>query len=513
MSSDEEEEDEFNTFCPECEDIPDIMIYHDLKSLIIICECGYYSEMDVEDYINHFDVNTKVNYKKYKCGLHNNEAEYYCLDEKAYNCEECYNMEEHADLHQIYKLDMKLSLNDIKFKITQANRLINEYFLRIKMINSNNKNKDLVDKLNKAYDKCYTLNKNALKLIELFVANYNNDNYYMYNNIIQNSMINLCKCKDEHNITVVIDYFNTFLILSNIVKEKVIDYDYLGYVSAVLLNDGRLAIGDCDNKIKIYQLQSKDRELEIDNEELAKCLCKLENGNIAANGKNRSINIYSISEKTITKIKTIIDVHKEEIINLISISNNQIASIGENECIIKIWNISSNQVPIVLEGHSYHVNCIGLMKEKDILLSDDENNNLFIWNLKTFQCENKFFDIECIKGECPIYETHTIYQIDNERVIIGGSSVCTIINIAKSEIEDCIVIEGTNKENVFHCFMKLNEEYLLIGMNEGMYCRYNLKTKEYNLMRSYHNDYFSDMIKIDEKYFVSYGNDIIVNKY
>ena len=33
------------------------------------------------------DVNTKVNYKKYKCGLHNNEAEYYCLDEKAYNCE------------------------------------------------------------------------------------------------------------------------------------------------------------------------------------------------------------------------------------------------------------------------------------------------------------------------------------------------------------------------------------------------------------------------------------------
>lgn len=38
MSSDEEEEDEFNTFCPECEDIPDIMIYHDLKSLIIICE-------------------------------------------------------------------------------------------------------------------------------------------------------------------------------------------------------------------------------------------------------------------------------------------------------------------------------------------------------------------------------------------------------------------------------------------------------------------------------------------
>ena len=29
MRSDEEEEDEFNTFCPECEDIPDIMIYHD----------------------------------------------------------------------------------------------------------------------------------------------------------------------------------------------------------------------------------------------------------------------------------------------------------------------------------------------------------------------------------------------------------------------------------------------------------------------------------------------------
>ena len=45
--------------------------------------------------------------------------------------------------------------------------------------------------------------------------------------------------------------------------------------------------------------------------------------------------------------------------------------------------------------------------------------------------------------------------------------------------------------------MKLNEEYLLIGMNEGMYCRYNLKTKEYNLMRSYHNDYFSDILFYD----------------
>ena len=508
MSSDEE--DEFDTFCPECEDIPDIMISHDLKSLIIICECGYYDEMDVEDYINHFDVNTKVNYKQYNCGLHNNEVEYYCYDEKAYNCEECYDMEEHADLHRIYKLDMTKTLNDIKFKITQASHLINEYFLTLKIINSNNKNKDFVDKLKKAYDKCYNLNKNALKLIELFVANYNNDNYYMYNNIIQNSMINLNKCKDEHNITTVIDYFNTFLILSNIRKYEVIDYHYLGYVSGVLLNDGRLAIGDCNKKIKIYQLHTKDSDLEITNEERATCLCKLENGNIAANGKNSSINIYSISEKTITKIKTIPNVHNEEIINLISVSNNQIASIGKNECIIKIWNISQNQ-PIVLEGHSYHVNCIGFMKEKNLLLSDDNNNNLFIWNLKTFQCENKFIDIECIqKG--PIFQKHAIFQIDTERVIIGGSSVCTIINLTKNEIEDCIAIEGTNKENVYRCFMKLNEDYLLIGMNEGMYCRYNLKTKEYNIMCSYHNECLSDMIKIDEKYFVSYANDIILNE-
>ena len=81
----------------------------------------------------------------------------------------------------------------------------------------------------------------------------------------------------------------------------------------------------------------------------------------------------------------------------------------------------------VLKGHSI-VQSLIYIKERDIMISGCLNRTLRLWNMSTYQCTTVFEGIQC-------RSTNALYQIDNNRVIVGGSYSFSIVNIGKCVIE------------------------------------------------------------------------------
>lgn len=110
------------------------------------------------------------------------------------------------------------------------------------------------------------------------------------------------------------------------------------------------------------------------------------------------------------------------------------------------------------------------------MLSGSYDKTLRIWNISTYQCESIIEGVEC-------YWMNAIYQIDNERVIVGGRNKFTIVDIKNYMIET-IIVENTIK--YFSCFLKLRDNKTIIsGCTGGMFCFYYDMNTEKCITRKY----------------------------
>ena len=134
------------------------------------------------------------------------------------------------------------------------------------------------------------------------------------------------------------------------------------------------------------------------------------------------------------------------------------------------------------------------------------SNELRIWNMSTYQC------ITVIKGVGGCF-THSLYQIDKDRVIVGEVNSFSIVNIDKCIIEKRIKDESLE---YVRCFLKLRDnKTILCGCNNGIFCFYDMNTKQYKITKNNHNDYINDLLFKDDNTFLScsYDKTIKVWKY
>ena len=68
----------------------------------------------------------------------------------------------------------------------------------------------------------------------------------------------------------------------------------------------------------------------------------------------------------------------------------------------------------MLKGHSRGVNSLLYMKERDVMISRSYDVTLRIWNMSTYQCDKVIEGVDC----CCF--NNSLYQIDKDRVIVGG---------------------------------------------------------------------------------------------
>ena len=142
------------------------------------------------------------------------------------------------------------------------------------------------------------------------------------------------------------------------------------------------------------------------------------------------------------------------------------------------------------------------------MISGSFDCTLRLWNMSTYQCITVIDGVDCCS-------TNLLYQIDKDRVIVGGEYTFSIVNIDKNVIEKTVIIDKSFR-NV-NCFLKLRDNHTIICgcKNDGkLYC-YDMNTEEYKITKNIHEYGIQDLLLIDDSTFLSCSIDttIKVRKY
>ena len=387
------------------------------------------------------------------------------------------------------------SFIDILQKINKGYEHLNTYFKELKneqisqMINT-------INTIESAYEESYKRNKNLLSFMEVLIDNYD-DSIEMKNNIF-NNLIMIYKCIGSKNNDEIIKFFNEYNIIEYKKTEefkciKTITEHTKNVHSLFLLKDKRVASCSDDNTIRIYDPLDNYKCVEVIQKHTnsVRKLCQLDDGTLVSCSNDKSIIIGDY---------TINNAHDNKVLTVIALPKNRIASSSMDKT-IKIWksNLPYCDTPFgVLKGHTNCVYSILYMKERDVMVSGSADSTLRLWDISTYQLKSTIKQVEC-------RSLNGLYQIDDERVIVGGTRGFNIVNINGCVIEKFFINQELRQ--VF-CFVKLRDnETILFGTTKGVFCYYNLKTGEDKKTHTEHTDSINHLLSIDDKTIASCSKD------
>ena len=504
--------------CPKCENFPLLSLNKEKpKNILILCDhCGYQSEKFISDYLKENEPKEKQanNNKSNLCKEHRQLILNYCVDCKLYICDKC-NLHK---LHHLINPSDILSVNLLNSKIKQGNCLLKNYCSQLKTSKIN----ELIKQINQieyAYQSFFSINNDILTFIQLVVKNYTNNKY---NSTLKCNMMNIpdiCISKCYNNaINGIIDYYNNYTFLqyylpinlTTIKKSKIIRGHGLGVSCLLLLSDGRLASCSRDKTIRVYDIEN-DYHCDINiqaHTDSVNYIIEFEKDKLLTCSGDLSLKIWKISKLSLQCEYTIEKAHLNWIMKVISLSNYMVASCSYDKT-IKIWNSFYPFGLIqVLEGHTNYISSIIQLKDKKYLISGSGDGDMTLrkWSLSTFQCETILNNIHC-------FDSNSIIEIDNNRLIITGKKNITIVNATKFIIEKSIESDRTQS---IYTVIPLRDGNILCGCEGGFFFIFDieLNTITYKEIRG-HNDSIYDFVKINNRTLVSCSEDstIIVWKF
>ena len=274
--------------------------------------------------------------------------------------------------------------------------------------------------------------------------------------------------------------------------------------SLLLLKDGRIASCSWDSTLKIYN-PNNDYHCDITlgstfSKEYIISICQLDNGNLVSGSsiKNEDwsyssfIKIWSIT--TCKCVFTINYANRKVIVKVISIPNNKIVSCSLEKD-IKVWNEYSDTPIKILKGHQCSLRSIIYINNRNLLISSSSDNTLRMWNMKTFQCINI---INGING----FSANSLYQIDNDRIIVGNVNYIFIVNINNCIIEKSI---KDDKLGNIRAFEIINDEYIL-GGGPINFVLIKRDTFEHKFTKDVHKGTIDSILKIGNKTILTCSN-------
>ena len=133
------------------------------------------------------------------------------------------------------------------------------------------------------------------------------------------------------------------------------------------------------------------------------------------------------------------------------------------------------------------------------MISGAHDYTLHLWNMSTYQCDKVIKGVHCCN-------TNSLYQIDKDRVIVGEHKSFCIVNIDKCIIEKRIEDESLGGVG---CFLKLRDnKTILCGcFYNGIFCFYDMNTKQYKITKYNHKGSINDLLLIDDNTFLSCSDD------
>ena len=578
----EEPEEELYAICPKCFFIPQLKILPSQPDKIkITCQnCKFDDEVPLKYYIEQLKIDQSKEHMCESFEEHaNNKAKIFCIQCNSWLCEECekYHMKFSKE-HQIVKgkvcinakctkhkekdlesycikckteicfdcfpehqrhQTVKLTNDDIseetitaiKEKLLKAEKILYE-------VNTKRKNcvvnmlKDLIQKIEKAYDSNLTKNKNLITFIKMMISNYK-VGYLKYNthiNLLNNIDINF-KSVDLSNktlqkaIEVLIEYFKSQFVLSKQevdLKQMENVQDYTFHKQKVncllLLRDGRIASAGSDQKIQIFDVQNKDPPLFLNaHSSSINSICQLSSGKIVSCSNDRTVKVLALTNQTLEIEKTITE-HKSEVNKVISLSNERFASCSNDNTI----NIYNNSPPYALitsiQCDKGKVNTILQLKNKEILVSAIGDKTLIFWSLISYTCESALFGVECVHN-------NSIVQVDENRIALGHYKGIMIINTDSYSIVTTIKIDKFYKlEDLtwggVSSMLILRDGNILVGCPDGGFYCVDIETYESSYKSDtnktnskLHSNSIADMINISDKSFLTCSYDGMIKRW
>ena len=96
---------------------------------------------------------------------------------------------------------------------------------------------------------------------------------------------------------------------------------------------------------------------------------------------------------------------------------------------------------------------------------------------------------------------NSILEIDNNRIIVGGKNVITIVNISNNIIEHQI---KNDKLNYVCSFVQLRDGNILCGRENGLICLYDIKLNTLSFReKKIHNGIVYCLLNLNKYQFIS----------
>ena len=562
------------TQCPLCYRIPSIsFLPNDPKKVKIKCLCSYSSTTDTKDYLNEYKSKQKEIY--HECDgvkhLPVESAVAFCPKCKIWLCKECLmfhnklspdhntnsskvNVNDYCEVHcdkkiilfcktclkhlcadcikehlehqiiNLKELYEKVDIDKIKADFAKAEKMVDTYNkeLKEKIVKKLKKEIDTIESL---YSSNEQINKNILRMVSVFIHNYNHvkevKDYNNIFNLINHTTFNFEQCDVNElypiskNIQNIKNYFSNHTIIKYALNlDKAFSLvksipQFSEVYALTLMNDGRIASGASDKSIHIYNGNSFKCDIDIENahDDRIYSLCPLNtNNDIVSCSEDSIIKIWDILSEHNYNLKKVIRGHEDSVNKVIALSLNRFASCSFDTK-IKIWSSKSYDNISTMEEHSHSVTSMIQLKGKEILVSTSLDNKLKFWNLNLYTCEHTINNIMNTA-------TEGIFEIKNNRIVVStiNPNKLVIVNTNEHSIErsiDDIMFRNLSwcKHGVFS-FIRLKENMILCGCPNGGLFQFDennlamVDTKE-----KVHQEGVHSLIKIDDKRYVTASTD------
>lgn len=281
-------------------------------------------------------------------------------------------------------------------------------------------------------------------------------------------------------------------------------YDSSDVISLLMLPDKRLATCSGEGAIKIYNSTTFKEEIVIEKAHDGKCihyLSSLNTTTLLSCGEDLNIKIWNIKQDILELIATL-SKHKNIVFQVIPLSFNRFASCSNDNTII-IWNAQPPYDKInIFDLRNGWVYSILELKDKNILVSGSDDKYLQFWDLEKYDLIKCIDNIDCC-------DTHALYEMDNNTLLVGGRNVITIINTKNYTIINSI---SNKKFYEISSFVKLDENVFICGCGDqvakGNFFIINMKNpKNIQSFESVHYSFVNHLIEKENNELISCGSD------
>ena len=510
-------------FCPNCTNYPTLLMSR--TKINIKCKCGYDKVISIKDYLNQLkDSHSKLVEITKEINIDVQErTDYLNFFSIDYRCKEI-DMDDHQRRNFLndvlrdycccsYQCNTNTKLAEITIDI---NSNFFNFIGRLKDIKQNLMTQ-LIKQLNdleSSYEKCITENTAIFCLLQILIDNYN-DSKEMETNIVLNSNIQYCYCKNNDSVEDVINYFKTYSIIEATYKDPSFDpvkdititktFPRESIISSVIvLQDKRVAVSCREGNIIVYNPQkdfSIDITINYPKDTSIASICQLDNGVIASmSDELNNIKLFSINGNTYQELHTFL--YQKDVCGgwfcfpkITALSNNRIAASMRFAEGISIFDGNApykSQKPIIILIDESSVKSLLYIKEKELLVS--VTDTITFWNVNTFQ---KVAMLS--KG---VVKIKSLFQFDNDLLLAFTYNSAKIIDMNKLEIKDTI-----NELKDIYSVMKLRNGTLLLSNRDGEHYLFDIKKKELYELLSLPKEKIIDFIPLGDSSFITYSND------